>query len=254
MAAPIVVASLRALDREITSVAPKRTLPTWYKGDAAHQTRPSGHNPDDTTGSKAEYTDSDSIPEIRAGDYRLPLNSPDFTAEQLVQYLVEECRAGRITWISYIIFNKRIWHHSDGFKTRTYTGSNPHDKHFHISTRADSASESNTKAVGLVAWVARLKGNGKGSPKMIEIDSKLPELRRGMADGKGDLATLKTSNIKRAQAVLVWLGGYSGKIDGDYGPVMAAAVKKMMADDPKRSSTNGAVIGRPEFARMYGLW
>lgn len=103
-------------------------------------------------------------------------------------------------------------------------------------------------------WKKSVEPVNEPGVKMIPIESRLPELRRGMADGEGVLAVLKTSNIKRAQAVLVWLGGYSGKIDGDYGPMMAAAVKKMMADDPKRSSTNGAVIGRPEFARMYGLW
>lgn len=254
MAAPIVVASLRALDAEITIVAPKRTLPTWYKGDKAHQLRPSGHNADDLAGSKAEYNDVDSIPEIRAGDYRLPLNTADFTAEQLVQYLVEECRAGRITWIAYIIFNGRIWHFRDGFQTRIYTGSNNHAHHFHVSSKADSASENSTKPVGLVAWVIRLKGVGKVVPKMVKVESQLPELRRGMADGEGALAALKTQNIKRAQAVLTWLAGYKGAIDGDYGPQMAAAVQRLMKDDNKRSSTNGSVIGRPEFARLYGLW
>lgn len=253
MAAPIVVVALRTLDAEITEVAPKRTLPTWYRGDTAHQGRASGHNPDDTPGSKPEYTDSDSIPEIRAGDYRLPLNTADFTAEQLVQYLVQECRAGRITWIAYIIFNGRIWHFRDGYQTRVYTGSNKHEHHFHVSSKPDSASESSTKKVGLVAWVAKLTGKDK-ILKMVEIDSKLPELRRGMTDGEGTLKGLKTQNIKRAQAVLVWLAGYSGAIDGDYGPKMASAVIKMMKDDPKRSSANGSVIGRPEYARLYGLW
>lgn len=252
-ATPVVVPCLLAFDRELTSVAPKRTLPTWYKGDKAHQLRPSGHNADDLPGSKAEYSDSDSKPEIRAGDYRLPINSPDFTAEQLVQYLVQECRAGRITWIAYIIFNKRIWHMRDGFQTRVYTGSNTHEHHFHISARPETVHENNTKPVGLVAWVAKLNGKGQ-TVKMVKVESQLPELRRGMADGEGVLKALKTQNIKRAQSVLAWLAGYDGAIDGDYGPKMAAAVQRMMKDDPKRSSTNGSVIGRPEFARLYGLW
>lgn len=148
MAAPVVVPSLRALDAELTSVAPKRTLPTWFRGDAAHRTRPSDHNEDDTPGVRSESSDSDSIPEIRAGDYRLPFNAP-FSAESFVQWLVKECRAGRITWIKYIIFNKRIWTASTGWVTRAYTGSNTHAGHVHVSSKPDTASENSTKKVGL---------------------------------------------------------------------------------------------------------
>lgn len=103
-------------------------------------------------------------------------------------------------------------------------------------------------------WRQSVGGTTTPGAKMVQIDSQIPELKQGMADGEGVLAQFKTQNIKRAQAVLAWLAGYEGAIDGDYGPKMAAAVKKMMADDPKRSTTNGSKISGPEFARLYGLW
>lgn len=246
----VVVPALLALDREITMVAPKRTLPTWYLGDAAHRKRPSGHNPDDTPGSKSEDQDADNKAEIRAGDYRLPLNAV-FSAEQLVQYLVQECRAGRITWIKYIIFNKRIWTAATGWVTRVYNGSNPHDHHFHISCKPDTASENNTKPVGLVAWVAKLIGKKPEARKMIKLgDVTVPELRKGDKDKEG-----ATQRIKRIQAILNWLlpGLNPLTIDGDYGNATAAGVKEVMKNDPKRSNNSGTVFGEAEYRRFFGL-
>lgn len=244
-----VVPALLALDREITMVAPRRTLPTWYLGDKRHRGYPSDHNPDDTPGSKSESQDADSKPEIRAGDYRLPLNAV-FTPQQLVEYLVKECRAGRITWIKYIIFDRKIWSASRNWVTQAYNGSNPHDKHFHISCKPETVHENNTKPVGLVAWVASLTKPPK-KVTMVDIEGEIPELNQGFSD---PLPGLKTNYIKRAQAVLTWLGGYTGKIDGDYGPKMAAAVKEMMKDDKTRTTNNGSKIHEPEWRRLYGIW
>jgi N-acetylmuramoyl-L-alanine amidase-like protein len=85
----------------------------------------------------------------------------------------------------------------------------------------------------------------------VKIEGDLPVLKQGNdeADIPGD-----TQHIKRAQAVLSWIGGYDGDIDGDYGPKMAAAVKSMMEDDAKRSSSNGSVFGLPEWRRAFGIW
>lgn len=143
------------------------------------------------------------------------------------------------------------------------TGDSTHLWHRHDSFRRNIIGEFSAmwKALTIdMGWTYAEWQKSVGTPtttpgvKMIEIDSQLPELRQGDEDGKGRLAGFKTQNIKRAQAVLAWLAGYEGKIDGDYGPKMAAAVKKMMADDPKRTTTNGSRISGPEFARLYGLW
>lgn len=249
MATPVVVPCLLAFDRELTTVAPNRTLPTWYQGDRAHQQHSSGHNADDTPGSKAESQDTDSIPEIRAGDYRLPLNSPIFTAEQLVQYLVQECRAGRITWIKYIIFNRRIWSASDGWVTRAYNGSNPHDQHFHISAKSDTASENNTKPVGLKQWVSRLLINNLEKVKMIQFSGELPELEQGMSD-----PVIGGVYVRRVQTMLNWiLPGEPLVVDGDYGQKTADAVKALNTAATVKSSTDGSKVGFPEYQRLYGF-
>lgn len=87
--------------------------------------------------------------------------------------------------------------------------------------------------------------------KMVKIEGELPTLRQGDDEDKVAGAT---NWIKRAQAVLAWIAGYDGKIDGDYGPKMSAAVKKMMEKDAARSSSNGTVIGAAEWRRLYGIW
>jgi hypothetical protein len=85
----------------------------------------------------------------------------------------------------------------------------------------------------------------------VKIDGNLPVLKSGDND---PLPGTTTNYVKRAQSVLAWIGGYEGKIDGDYGPKMSAAVKSMMKDDAARSSANGATFGLPEWRRAYGIW
>lgn len=188
---PVVVKRLTSIDSELTAAAPKRTLPTWYQGDRAHRGSVSGHNEDDTPGTRAEYQDSDSIPEIRAGDYRLPLNAK-FSAEAAVQLLVKQCRANVIDSIAYIIFNGRIWSEKTGWVTRKYTGSNPHDKHFHISVKPDTKHENDTKKIGFASL------NPKPVPPKPNPSPALPVFKNGSRQNSArknnrgtDVATLQ---------------------------------------------------------------
>lgn len=98
------------------------------------------------------------------------------------------------------------------------------------------------------------KINSPTPPRKVEyvkIDATIPVLKKGDTEEK---IPGGTTYVHRAQALLVWLGGYAGKLDGDYGPQMAAAVKKMMADDKTRSTTDGSIIGEPEWRRLFGAW
>lgn len=190
----VVVRSLKALDTQLTAIAPRRTLPTWYAGDPAHKLRPSGHNADDTPGSKPEDNDSDNIAEIRAGDYRLPLNAA-FTPEQFVQWLVKKCRSGAITWIKYIIFNRRIWAASSGWVTRAYNGSNPHDKHFHVSSKPDTASENTTKDMGMRELVAP-------KPRPVPRPTSLPNHKLGSRELKNTSPDMRGTDIQALQRFL----------------------------------------------------
>lgn len=148
----IVVASLEALRAEFNRVFPNRDKTSdGGIGDQAHATGASGHNPDET-GHPEDY-DADNIDEVRARDFDSDLRHPTVDMEQVTQHLVGECRAGRITWIKYLIYNRRIWRASNGWKQEAYTGSSPHTEHLHVSCKPDTASENNTRPVGLASLV-----------------------------------------------------------------------------------------------------
>lgn len=102
-------------------------------GDQAHQSSSSSHNPDKT--GKAEHKDGDSKDEVRAIDVDKDLRGPAGTSmEILVQHTIERARAGKMPWLRYVIYQRRIWHKRDNFTTRKYTGSNPHDQHAHFNS------------------------------------------------------------------------------------------------------------------------
>ncbi len=104
-------------------------------GDEAHATGTSDHNHDDKTlpqGGRAEQSDSDSYPEVRALDFMLRGPFDHEQAMRLVDVLVRLCR----NRISYVIYNGYIWRRRNGFIRERYTGSNPHRDHVHVSTLA----------------------------------------------------------------------------------------------------------------------
>lgn len=100
-------------------------------GDPAHQTSRSGHNPDDTPGSLPESEDDDNEPEVRAIDVDADLNEPGATMWDVVQAILAT-PADRDRLL-YIIHQRRIWSKSQGWRERSYTGSNPHTSHVHLS-------------------------------------------------------------------------------------------------------------------------
>lgn len=132
---------MRAANMQVLTNELKREYPgvvIYGIGDAAHKLRPSGHNEDDTPGSKPELTDSDSKPEHRAIDVMI---GPAFNANDanaLVSLLITKHR----TRLYYIIWNGHIWSRSNGWVRRVYTGSDKHTNHVHTSGWA--ADDENT--------------------------------------------------------------------------------------------------------------
>ena len=108
-------------------------------GDAAHQAEKSGHNPDRTA--NAEYQDGDSKDEVRAIDVDSDTGDPDVSLEDIVQHLLRLARAGRLTMIRYMIFNRRIWSAGGGWQQQPYTGPSPHSEHLHMSGAYNQASD-----------------------------------------------------------------------------------------------------------------
>lgn len=111
-------------------------------GNKAHQQTKSSHNGDKS--GNAEHKDGDAKDEVRARDIDSTLNDSNCTMEQVVQMWITALRAGKLWWVRYIIYNGRIWHRRDGFRTRVYKGKNKHDKHAHVNTDFDQSADSVT--------------------------------------------------------------------------------------------------------------
>lgn len=91
-----------------------KTSDGWI-GDEAHANRVSDHNPDDSG-------------EVRAFDFTADPSLP-------VQALADACAAD--TRATYVIYDGRI---NYGSGWRTYTGTNPHRTHVHVSVRSGAAN------------------------------------------------------------------------------------------------------------------
>jgi hypothetical protein len=132
----VLTKSLARLRSDFNTRFPKRDKASdgWI-GDAAHQKSVSGHNPDDTPGSKAEYSDPDNKAEVRAIDVDKDFNESGASMQGIVDAVLATPEDRKR--LKYIIFNKRIWSASNGWKPKAYTGSNPHDKHAHFSGHPD---------------------------------------------------------------------------------------------------------------------
>ncbi len=135
----VLVPSLAALRTEFNLAFPHRdkTSDGWI-GDQAHAARQSDHNPD-------------SRGLVHAIDVDADLRTPGWSMTKAVEVIIGRCRTGAETRLQYVIWNRRIWAASYGWTARAYTGSNPHDKHAHFSSRYEPFAERNTKPWGLLA-------------------------------------------------------------------------------------------------------
>ncbi|MGC4769193.1 hypothetical protein ACLQ25_09460 [Micromonospora sp. DT44] len=131
----VVAPNIKALFASVNKLAPARDKTSdGTIGDLAHSTGVSGHNPDDTAGVRAERSDSDTTPEVRAGDIDRDLridHIPGDDMEAVVQKVVRTPALRRR--LIYVIYNRRIWSASSGWAQQPYSGSNPHDHHAHFS-------------------------------------------------------------------------------------------------------------------------
>lgn len=117
--------SLLHLRDQMNALYPKRNKANdGTVGDAAHASRSSDHNPWVMDGKTGVVTALDITND--------PKNGCD--CQKIVNALV----ASRDQRIKYIIWNRRICSATVAPWTwRKYTGSNPHDHHFHVSVRAE---------------------------------------------------------------------------------------------------------------------
>lgn len=144
----ILIACLKALFAEFDRIAPGRAHASdGAIGDTAHQHEVSDHNPDET--GSVPIHDADHVNEVHAVDVDSDLNEPGLSMEIVVQFLLDRCRSGAERRLRYIIYNRRIWEASNGWRQRAYTGSSPHTEHAHFSASYDTAREADDSPWGL---------------------------------------------------------------------------------------------------------
>ena len=143
MADPVLIACLARLRTEFNLIAPSRdkTSDGWI-GDTVHQHEVSDHNPDET--GSVPIHDADHVNEVHAIDVDNNLNESDLTMEKVVQFLLGRCRSGAEKRLRYIIYNRRIWEASNGWRERAYTGPSPHTEHAHFSASYVTVLEAST--------------------------------------------------------------------------------------------------------------
>ncbi len=114
--------AVRAIFDETNARWPRRNKASdGTLGDQAHASRTSDHNPN-------------SRGVVMAGDITNdPANGVHCAA--IAEAIKDDPR------VKYIIWNRRIWNPSISRTWRTYTGSNPHDKHMHLSVTDAGAND-----------------------------------------------------------------------------------------------------------------
>jgi hypothetical protein len=203
----VLVPCLVALRSEFNALAPQRDKASDGSiGDAAHAASASDHNPDET-GNTYPFSDADNVNEVHAIDVDADLRRSGWSMRRAVDVIVGRHKSGADTRLEYVIFDRKIWSRSSGWVARTYSGSNPHTKHAHFSSRYTNAAERDTGPWGLLA--------ADGGTSLGGI--MLPE--------QGDSG----EDVKFWQRILLKAGFSPGEIDGVYGAKMAAAVNRHRA-------------------------
>jgi hypothetical protein len=138
----VLTAGLENLRRQLDAWAPSRDHTSdGTIGDKAHQAETSGHNPDDTPGSRPEWdNDPDHTAEIRALDI-----DTDFRNGVPAQVLVDHIRAlpGLALVIRYMIYNRKMYHERNGFRPTPYTGASAHTEHIHFDGAWTQTADNN---------------------------------------------------------------------------------------------------------------
>lgn len=134
-------AGARHFQRQLDAAFPDRDGPDGWIGDAAHRARTSGHNPDDTPGSRPAWDgDPDNLAEVRAVDVKRRLGA-GVDGQDLVDHLTR--LPGLSGVIRYLIHAGRIYHARTGFRPQPHDGA-PHDEHVHVEFAWSQAADQNT--------------------------------------------------------------------------------------------------------------
>lgn len=148
--------ALEVLRKQLNSLYPNRSkVSDGGIGDAAHASRNSDHNP--------WVKDSSGKGVVTARDFTHdPQNGLDCNE------LAKQLTASRDPRIKYIIWNRQICSSAKGWEWRPYKGSNPHDKHLHLSVQPEARLYADT-----AAWSLSTANPSATPPETSEISKEL---------------------------------------------------------------------------------
>ncbi len=164
-------------------------------GDFEHTKTKSGHNPDDTAGSKPEREDADSKPEVRAADVTSAL--PGVSMWDVVQAVLLGPR-DELDRLIYIICNGYIWQKANGWRMEKYYGDDQHFGHAHFS--GDPASDEDGRP-----WTAVLNF-GQLEPAYMEDEDAMGasyppiEIKQYDADARVAVTSLSIAPVEGGTA------------------------------------------------------
>lgn len=216
-------------------------------GDTAHQAEKSGHNPDRTA--NAEYKDGDALNEVRAIDTDSDFRAAPATAQQVVDHI--RTLPGVSSVLRYMIYNRKIYRASNGWKPEAYTGPSAHTEHIHFSGAYTQASDSNSTfdfrleeiPVSLTAadktWIA-----GQINAAVAALKASDVATADDLLDAKIGSVGFPGRTVKNALNDLANLRGYlvgdspdtSAAAIPDYSPIgeMKAAARTILATQPAK--------------------
>lgn len=197
--------SLKVLQDELDAAYPDRTTPDWSIGDAAHRHRPSDHNPN-AAGVVCAI-------DVRQGGIDLG-------------DVAEHIKQTKPHAVKYVIYNRRIWSRTyDSSGWRSYTGSNPHTTHMHVSVGRGGDGRSTGPYDHTGSWGISSTGANESEEGIIV------SVKKGDGAGLDHDHPLREA-VKKYQRLLV-ASGHDTVRDGDpedwrydgiYGDAMQAAV------------------------------
>lgn len=207
-------------------------------GDADHKLHISDHNEDDTPGSRPAQEDADSIPEHRAIDVMMGPNFSKEDANRLVANLLSDPSA-RIR-MKFIIFDGSIWSRNLNWQKKTYTGTNQHRTHIHVSGWAPD--DENTDG-----WPAVHKLKPDTTP--------VPPAQIYKVGSKGTTVThiqqFLRNKFPAYRNYVTYKRGQFLVVDGIFGQQTEAWVKEFQR---RTNLTRDGIVGPKTFAKMrqYG--
>lgn len=204
MAAWELVPSLVRLREDLNTIAPNRDKRSDGSiGDRAHAAGGnSDHLPDEEFAALRDK-DPDAKNEVHAIDADHDLNEPGLTMEMVVQHILSRCRAGAEKRLTYIIYNRRIWSASQGWRERRYAGSSPHTEHAHFSASYEHKREQDTSSWRLEDIPVALTAADKNW-LVQQIDARADQIEANL------IAKLAPGQVKITQNTATEIGKKAG--------------------------------------------